>query len=119
MDNTKRKRVLRLRRKRRIRKKLSGSEKSPRLSIFRSARHIYAQVINDEKGETLASISSFGKNPLNKRAGKEECKELGKKLAEICKEKDVTKVVFDRNGYVFHGRVKEFAEGLKEGGVKI
>ncbi len=111
---TTKKRELRLRRKLRIRKKIHGSEQRPRVSIFRSARHIYAQVIDDFKGQTLASIHSYDEN---KRANKEVCFELGKKLAQICKEKNITKIAFDRNGFLYHGRVKAFADGLREGGV--
>lgn len=108
------KKVLRLKRKMRIRKKLFGTVERPRVSVFKSAKHIYAQIIDDTKGHTLASIHSYDEN---KRANKTVCFELGKKLANICKEKNITKVAFDRNGFLYHGRIKSFADGLREGGV--
>ena len=109
---------LRLRRKKRVRKKISGSMERPRLSLFRSAKHVYAQVIDDLAGKTLVSISSFGKDEKAK-ANKEGCAELGKKLAELCKEKKIETVVFDRNGCAYHGRIKAFADGAREGGLKL
>jgi large subunit ribosomal protein L18 len=108
--------ALRQRRKLRIRKKVEGSGERPRLTISRSSRHIYAQVIDDLKGVTLASVHSFDGD---KRAGKEICSALGKKLAEACKSKNISKVVFDKNGYAFHGRVKAFADGAREGGLEF
>lgn len=103
-------------RKKRIRKKVFGTSERPRLSVFRSSRHVYAQVINDVSGETLASVHSFKKGSED-RANKEVCNELGKKLAEVCKTKNITKVVFDKNGYAYHGRVMALAEGAREGGL--
>lgn len=110
---------LRLKRKARTRKKISGTEEMPRLSIHRSARHVYAQVINDVKGVTIASISSFDNKGNTGRANKEKCAELGKKLAAVCKEKNVEKVVFDKNGYMYHGRLQAFADGAREAGLKF
>ncbi|SME88806.1 50S ribosomal protein L18 [Pseudobacteriovorax antillogorgiicola] len=118
MSNTNKKNLLRLKRKKRIRKKLSGTGERPRLSLFRSARHIYAQVINDETGVTLASVNSYKKGS-NARANKDLCTELGKQLAEACKSKNIEKVVFDKNGYAFHGRVEAFASGAREGGLQF
>ena len=118
MANTNKKNLLRIKRKKRIRKKLSGTSERPRLSIFRSARHIYAQVINDESGVTLASVNSYKKGGTE-RANKVLCAELGKQLAEACKGKNIEKVVFDKNGYAFHGRVEAFATGAREGGLKF
>jgi large subunit ribosomal protein L18 len=109
-----RKLALRQRRKMRIRKKVEGTTERPRLTITRSARHVYAQVIDDRRGVTLAAVHSFDGE---KRAGKEVCGELGKKLAASCKEQNISKVVFDKNGYAFHGRVKAFADGAREGGL--
>ncbi len=103
-------------RKKRIRKKIFGTSERPRLSVFRSARHVYAQVINDTSGETIASVHSFKKGS-EERANKEVCNALGKKLAEVCKAKNITKVVFDKNGYAYHGRVMALAEGAREGGL--
>lgn len=118
MANSNKKFQLRLKRKKRIRRKISGTSERPRLSIFRSARHVYAQVINDETGVTLASVNSFKKGSSD-RANKEACTELGKKLAELCKSKNIESVVFDKNGYAFHGRVEAFASGAREGGLNF
>lgn len=100
-----------------IRRKISGTAERPRLSVFRSNRAIYAQVIDDVKGVTMASISSkeIGKDQLNI----ESSKEVGKKLAEKIKEAGLETLIFDRNGYPYHGRVKAFAEGVREGGIKF
>ena len=118
MANTNKKNQLRLKRKRRIRKKISGTAERPRLSIFRSAKHVYAQVIDDLSGRTLASVNSFDK-ATQTRANKEQCTALGKKLAEDCKSKNIEAVVFDKNGYAFHGRVEAFATGAREAGLKF
>lgn len=107
-----------LKRKKRVRKKVEGSEARPRLSVFRSAKHIYAQVINDELGQTLVSISSFEKGK-HASANVEACKDLGKTLADRCKAKNIAAVVFDRNGCRYHGRVKAFAEAVREGGLNF
>ncbi len=121
--------MLLLRRKKRIRKKISGTTERPRLSVFRSARHIYAQVIDDVKQHTLVAVSSFGKDDLERESGKKRgaasranvanCKVLGQKLAAACLAKEVKTVVFDRNGCNYHGRLKALAEGVREGGVKF
>ena len=111
--------TLRLRRKARTRKKISGTEARPRLSVFRSSRHVYAQVIDDLKGVTLASASSFEKGSEHKRASVEVCAEVGKKLAARCKEKNIVQIVFDRNGNIYHGRIKALAEGAREGGLQF
>lgn len=118
MSKANQKAALRLKRKKRIRKKIEGSLERPRLSIFRSARHVYAQVIDDLSGKTLASVNSYEKGKPG-RAGVESCTELGKKLAEACKGKNITQVVFDKNGYAYHGRVKAFADGAREGGLQF
>ncbi len=110
---------LKLRRKRRIRKKITGTAERPRLSIFRSPKHIFAQVIDDEAGKTLASVSSFSAKGSGARANVEVCTELGKKIAEGCKSQKITKVVFDRNGNAFHGRIKAFADGAREAGLEL
>ncbi len=100
-----------------IRRKISGSSESPRVSVFRSNRAIYAQVIDDVKGHTLAAVSSMelGKKAINV----EVSKEVGKKLAEKAKASGIEKVVFDRGGYPYHGKVKALAEGAREGGLKF
>ncbi len=116
MANLKQKLQLRLKRKKRIRNKVSGTAERPRLTISRSATHIYAQVIDDNKGETIVSIHSF---KSDSRANKEACSDLGKKLAEKCKAKQISAVVFDKNGYAYHGRVKALADGAREGGLQF
>ncbi|RYZ60428.1 MAG: 50S ribosomal protein L18 [Proteobacteria bacterium] len=118
MANTIKKAALREKRKKRIRKKVFGTAERPRLSVFRSARHVYAQVIDDIKGVTLASVHSFKKGS-EERANKAVCTELGKKLAESCKAKNITAVVFDKNGFAYHGRVQALAEGARDGGLNF
>lgn len=118
MSKISKKEALRARRKKRIRKKIHGSSSRPRLTVTRSARHIYAQVIDDDSGSTLAHVHTFKKGSTD-RAGKEACAELGKKLAETCKAKSIESVIFDKNGYAFHGRIKAFADGAREGGLSF
>ena len=107
----------RARLKKSIRRKISGTSETPRVSVFRSNKAIYAQIIDDLKGVTLAAISSaeIGEKTLNV----ESSKEAGKKLAEKAKAAGIESVVFDRSGYRYHGRVKAFAEGAREGGLKF
>lgn len=103
----------------RIRKRLSGSSERPRLAVFRSLNHIYAQVIDDVKGETLASASTT-ESAFNGTGGNiAAAKEIGKAIAERAKEKGVTRVVFDRGGYIYHGRVKSLAEAAREAGLEF
>jgi large subunit ribosomal protein L18 len=105
------------RRKIRVRKKVGGTALRPRLSVFRSAKHIYAQVVDDEAGVTLAAASSMQKS-LD-AAGKkiDVAKQVGLALAEVCKGKEISQVVFDRSGFRYHGRVRAVAEGAREGGL--
>ena len=104
--------------KRGIRKKIIGSTEVPRLSVFRSKKSMYAQIIDDSKGVTLVGLSSSSKTFTDKDGTKSEVsKKLGQSLAEIAKEKGIEKVVFDRNGFRYHGRVKALAEGVREGGL--
>ena len=105
---------LRARRKTRIRDKVKGTTERPRLSIFRSPKHLYAQVIDDTTGKTLASVHSYD---ADKRCGVDASAELGKQLAVKCKAASVSKVVFDKNGYAYHGRLKAFADGARSGGL--
>ena len=100
-----------------VRKKISGTTERPRLSVFRSNTGIYAQIIDDVKGVTLASASSIelGKKTVNM----ENSKNVGKKLAEKAVASGVESIVFDRNGYLYHGNIKAFAEGAREGGLKF
>lgn len=107
------------RRKRRIRKHVTGTPERPRLAVFRSAKHIYAQVIDDLSGTTLAAASTMGKDARGKTDGKKTdvAKKVGMTLAAQCKAKSIQAVVFDRSGYRYHGRIKAIAEGAREGGL--
>jgi large subunit ribosomal protein L18 len=112
----------RIRRRSRIRKKVKGSTERPRLSIFRSARHIYAQVIDDTRGSTLVSASSLEKDVIAAGAEKKKSERanlVGKLVAERAKAKGIEKVVFDRNGFLYHGRVKAVSDGAREAGLKF
>ena len=106
--------------KKRARAKIRGTAERPRLSVFRSNKQIYAQIIDDDNGQTLVSCSSRIKDlnlqPLSKIA---QSGEVGKKIAEIAREKGIDAVVFDRGGYKYHGRVKALAEGAREGGLRF
>ena len=100
----------------RIRKSVNGTAERPRLSVFRSNKQIYAQVINDLTGMTLASASSLG---LEKMPKQEQAEKVGELVAEKAKAAGVETVVFDRNGYLYHGRVKQLADGARKGGLKF
>jgi large subunit ribosomal protein L18 len=117
MDKNKVKQAKRIRRKGRVRAKVSGTAACPRLSVFRSNRGIYAQIINDEIGRTIASVSSKEIKLTGKKI--EVSLELGKLIAQKALAKSVSRVVFDRNGYKYHGRVKALAEGARQGGLKF
>ena len=106
----------RLKIKFRIRKSVKGTAERPRLSVFRSNKQIYAQVINDITGTTLASASSLGLEKMNKT---EQGKKVGELVANKAKEAGVEKIVFDRNGYLYHGRVQALADAAREGGLKF
>jgi large subunit ribosomal protein L18 len=108
------------RRKARIRKKISGSGERPRLTVFRSARHIYAQVVDDSGGGTLAAASTLSsdlKGTLESDDKTGAAKKVGALIAKMCLERKVGKVVFDRNGFLYHGRVKALAEAAREAGL--
>jgi large subunit ribosomal protein L18 len=110
----------RYRRHRRVRAKIYGTASRPRLCVFRSAKHIYCQLIDDEKGKTLASASDLELKRLRKKlTKKEKAFEVGKLIAKKAKNLKIEKVVFDRGGYQYHGRVKALAEGAREGGLKF
>ncbi len=109
----------RLFRKQRIRKKIFGTVEKPRLCIFRSLKHFYAQIIDDQNGKTLVSASTLEKSHGQGGQNKANAQVLGKRLAEKAKAAQVEKVVFDRNGYLFHGCVKAFADAAREGGLKF
>lgn len=108
----------RLRIKKGIRKKISGTASRPRVSVFKSNKRIYAQVIDDEQGHTLVSASS-DEVGAKENTNVELAKETGKKLAERAASAGISEVVFDRNGYVYHGKVKALADGAREGGLKF
>jgi large subunit ribosomal protein L18 len=103
----------------RIRRKLQGTSARPRLAVFRSLAHIYAQVIDDSKGVTVASASSAEKSSSVKGGNLEGAKAIGKTVAERAKEKGINKVVFDRGGYIYHGRVKALADAAREAGLEF
>ena len=109
----------RLHRHLRVRSKISGTADRPRLNVFRSSNHIYAQLIDDVAGTTLVSASSTEKDFGVYGGNKEAAKKVGAALAERATAKGISEVVFDRGGYPYHGRVKELAEGAREGGLKF
>jgi large subunit ribosomal protein L18 len=109
----------RLNRHRRVRGKISGTAECPRLNVFRSTNNIYAQVIDDVRGVTLAAASSLDKEFTGNGGNKEAARKVGELIAKRAVEKGVEQVVFDRGGYLYHGRVKELAEGAREGGLKF
>ena len=118
MKKTDARQLGRARRHRRVRKKISGDAGRPRLSVFRSNRHIYAQIIDDRAGRTLASASSMEKGlELAGKNKSDTAMEVGRALARRAREKGVEKVVFERGGNLYHGRVKALAEGAREGGL--
>ena len=110
-------RAQRYKRHKRVRGKVSGTPECPRLNVFRSEKHIYAQVIDDVNGVTLCSASSVEKDFEGLGSNKEAAKKVGSKIAERAKAKGIEKVVFDRGGYIYHGRVQELADGAREGGL--
>ena len=110
-------RAQRKKRHKRVRAKISGTSERPRLNVFRSEKHIYAQVIDDEKGHTLCSASSVEKGFDGSGSNKDAAKKVGTMVAERAVAKGISSVVFDRGGYIYHGRVKELAEAAREGGL--
>lgn len=112
--------VARLRRHKRVRKTISGTQARPRLAVFRSLQNIYAQIIDDVKGVTLVSASTLEASMKETYGGnKEAAKAVGKLVAERALEKGIKSVVFDRGGHIYHGRVQELAEGAREGGLEF
>ena len=107
----------RLKNRARIRKKVDGAAERPRLTVFRSGRHIYAQIIDDAAGKTLVAYSTLEGNINNKNRG--SAKQVGQEIAKRAVAKNIKTVVFDRSGYVFHGRVKAVADGAREGGLNF
>ena len=109
----------RIKRHNRVRGKISGTAERPRLCVFRSENHIYAQIIDDVAGNTLVSASSVEKGFEGKGGNVEATKKIGATVAERALQKGIEEVVFDRGGYIYHGRVKALAEGAREGGLKF
>jgi large subunit ribosomal protein L18 len=115
-------RTARLRRKRSIRKRISGVPAQPRLSVFRSARHIYAQIIDDIAGKTLVGVSTLTKEVRDQVQGlkkREAAEKVGLEIAKRCIALKIDQVVFDRGGYRYHGRVSALADGARKGGLKL
>lgn len=109
----------RLKRHRRVRAKISGTPERPRLNVFRSNKHIYAQIIDDVNGVTLAAASSMDKGFEGTGGNKDAARKVGQAIAKLAVEKKIEEVVFDRGGYLYHGRVKELADGARESGLKF
>lgn len=111
----------RQRRKIRIRKKISGDADRPRLVVFRSNLHIYAQIVDDHTGKTLVAASTLTLKKSEEKAhgNKAGADLVGKEIARLAQEKNITSVVFDRNGYLYHGRIKAVADGAREAGLKL
>ena len=110
----------RAKRKKRIRKSVFGDATRPRLTVFRSAKHIYVQIVDDTKGTTLAAVSTMQKDlkgPADEKAKLDAAKLIGQAIAKVCKDKGIAKVAFDRNGYLYHGRIKALAEAAREAGL--
>ena len=109
----------RLNRHKRVRGKISGTAECPRLNVFRSTKNIYAEIIDDVKGVTLVAASSLDKEFNGNGGNKEAARKVGEMIAKRAAEKGISQVVFDRGGYIFHGRVKELADGAREGGLNF
>ena len=109
----------RLKRHLRVRSKISGTAECPRLAVYRSNKNIYAQIIDDVQGATLVSASSLEKDFEGIGSNKAAARQVGKTIAERAAAKGITEIVFDRGGYLYHGRVSELADGAREGGLKF
>lgn len=118
-NREKKKQLARALRHRRVRAKIYGTSKRPRLSVFRSLRYLHVQLIDDKKGEVLLGLNSRVLENRSAITKTEQAKELGKLFAKKSLEKGIERVVFDRGGYKYHGRVKAFADGAREGGLKF
>ena len=106
-------------RKVRIRKKIHGTPERPRLVVFRSNLHIYAQIVDDAAGKTLVAASTLSLKESAAHPNKEGAQVVGKEIARLAKEKNIDRVVFDRNGYIYHGRIQAVAEGARAGGLEF
>lgn len=120
-DAKKLKKEKRLRVHKRIRAKISGTSQVPRLSVFKSNKNLIVQLIDDENGKTILSLTTFNKDIKDKLTGKKSDKayELGVLIAKQAKEKGIEKIVFDRGGFIFHGRIEKLAQGLRDNGLKF
>lgn len=110
------------RRQTRIRRRVQGTDARPRLCVFRSGKHIYAQVISDETGRTLAAASTLSpafRGTLKSTANREAAKQVGALIARLCQERAICTVIFDRNGFLYHGRVKELADAARAAGLEF
>jgi len=119
MNHQKAKQQQQLRRRRHVRLRIVGTAQRPRLCVFRSSKHIYAQLIDDEHGVTLATVSSLAEEGLPYGGNTKAAGVVGKKVAEVAKEKGIIKVAFDRGHYRYHGRVKALADAAREGGLQF
>lgn len=109
-------------RQQRVRKRIKGTEGRPRLCVYRSGKHMYAQVVSDESGQTLTAVSTLSgelRPSLKKTTTIEAAKEVGVLIAKKCQEKGIGRVVFDRNGFLYHGRIRAVAEGAREAGLQL
>lgn len=114
--------VKRFRRKQSIRKRIEGSVERPRLSVFRTSTHMYAQIVDDTRGNTIASASTLSKElkgKLKNSGNVEAAKKVGELLAKLAKKNKITTVAFDRNGFLYHGRVKALADAARDGGLEF
>ena len=115
-------RLARERRRRRVRRTLRGDDNRPRLCVYRSERHMYVQVISDVAGRTLLAVSTLSgdfRDTLKHTANREAAHQVGLQVAKRCQERGITQVAFDRNGFLYHGRVKALADGAREGGLQF
>ncbi|HEX7410086.1 MAG TPA: 50S ribosomal protein L18 [Candidatus Binatia bacterium] len=114
--------LARVRRQQRVRRRVQGTDARPRLCVFRSGKHIYAQVVSDETGRTLAAASTLSpglKGQLQHTGNREAAKQVGALIARLCQERAIRAVVFDRNGFLYHGRVKALADAARESGLQF
>jgi len=119
MDQAKQRVIARTRVRERIRRKVSGTTERPRLAVFKSLKHIYAQVIDDATGKTIVSASSGEKESSSKGANAAAAKAVGALIAKKAKDKGITRVVFDRGGYLYHGNIKALADAARENGLEF
>jgi len=117
--NTGQTRLARERRQARVRKQVRGSDIRPRLSVYRSNRHTYVQVISDESGRTLAAVSTLKYESGTPTGNRAAARRLGEIVGRLCLDRKIDQVIFDRNGFLYHGRIKEVAEGARAAGLKF